>query len=61
MKKLELSQMENLQGGNAFDDCMNSGLSKWQIQLAIATGALTGFGGLLGGFVGVAAYCAMTT
>lgn len=34
MKKLEISQIENLQGGKrSFDDCMNSGLSQWQLQL----------------------------
>jgi len=59
MKKLEMTQMENLQGGKSFDSCMNEGLSHWQIQLAIGVRACTGIGGLLGGFAGVGAYCAI--
>lgn len=51
--------MENLQGARSFDECMNSGLSMWQIQMLIAAGALTGIGGLLRGFAGVGAYCAI--
>lgn len=62
MKKLEISQMENLQGGMTFDQCMDKMLSKWQIQLAIAAGTVLGGGwGLFGGFAAIATRCNQLT
>ena len=62
MKKLDVVQMEGLQGGLTFDQCMDKVIGKWQV--AVALGALTvlgGHAGLAGGVAGAAAYCAKHT
>jgi len=45
MKTLALKQMENVQGGNAFEDCISSGF--------MGAIYLAGFGpyGMIGGFI----------
>lgn len=63
MRKLDLVQMEDLQAGESdFDKCMNSTLSKWQVQFALAAGTvLGGLAGLAGGMAGLATYCYRNT
>lgn len=58
MKTLDLLQMEEVEGGRTFSQCMDSGLSHWQVVLLLGIGGLTtGGAGFYGGMAGMALYC----
>ncbi|SFZ91961.1 hypothetical protein SAMN05216324_10352 [Chryseobacterium limigenitum] len=59
MKKLDVSQMENLQGGKSFRQCMESGLGSMEGMLLLGAAGCAGPAGILGAFVGASAACAI--
>lgn len=59
MKKLDVSQMEDLQGGKSFRQCMESGLGSMEGMLLLGVAGCFGAPGILGAFTGAAAACAI--